>query len=133
MNSDLSSRKSAFKEYDIRGAYPDEVDENLTKEVVKTLAEKVFVKGKVLVGRDGRNSSPSLYQEAINTLKEFSDIEVVEIDLVTTPTLYFLVNDLNAVGGLMITASHNEKEFNGIKAVREKAEFIGGKEIYQLL
>lgn len=133
MQSDLVSRRDIFKEYDIRGAYPEEIDENLTAMVASALAERVFKAGKVILGRDGRHSSPSLYQVAIAALQKYPDLEVIDAGLMTTPALYFLVNDLRAAGGIMITASHNEKHMNGIKAVGKRAEFIGGKTIYAML
>ena len=133
MQLDLASRQDAFKEYDIRGVYPEEVDEALTAMVASVLAERVFKAGKVVLGRDGRHSSPSLYQAAIAALQKYPNLEIVDVGLMTTPALYFLVNDLKASGGIMITASHNAKHMNGIKAVGKRAEFIGGKTIYAML
>jgi len=129
----LPDKETAFKEYDIRGIYPDEVDEELARMVAKVLAEKVFKKGKVVVGRDGRHSSPALSDAVITVFEEHPNLKVIDAGLITTPALYFLVNDLDASGGIMVTASHNAKEFNGLKVVGRKAEFLGGKEIYKLL
>ena len=53
--------------------------------------------------------------------------------MATTPMFYFLVNKLNAAGGIMITASHNPKEYNGLKVVGKNAEMVGGEEILKLM
>lgn len=135
MNFDLASRKEVFKEYDIRGIYPDQIDEELVREVVSTLADKVFKKGRVVVGHDARVSSPSLYQEAVKEIKKHEGVEPVEVGLMTTPMLAFLIKSEQAEGGLCITASHNPKEYNGIKMAKggRDIKVIGGKEIYQIM
>ncbi len=122
-----------FKAYDIRGRYPGELDEKIAAGVAKALAENLFKKGKVVVAHDARLSSPELYRAILEALKiENLKLEIVEVGLATTPMFYFLVNDLKAGGGLMVTASHNPKEYNGIKAVGPKAAAISGTEIYEL-
>ena len=124
-----------FGKYDIRGAYPLELNEGAVVEITKALALQVFKKGTVVLGRDGRKSSPELYEVAKSVLESFDDIEVVDAGLMTTPMLYFLVNDLSASGGIMITASHDIKEHNGIKTVRGGGEsgFVSGEEIKEML
>jgi phosphomannomutase len=136
-----------FKAYDIRGRYPDELNEEAAKEIAAALA-KYFKRGKFVVAHDARLSSIPLYQSVlsgiINKELKIKNIEnpfiihnsyfvIHAVGLATTPMFYFLVNKLKAVGGIMITASHNPKEFNGLKVVGPKAEIISGKEIYQLL
>jgi len=133
MSIDLTLKKAAFKKYDIRGAYPELVDEALVYTVAKGLGENVFKKGKVILGRDVRNSSPSLYESAKKALGEIDGIEVEDVGIMTTPMLAFLVNHLGASGGIMITASHNPKEDNGIKAAGVNGEAIGGEAMYQLI
>ncbi len=133
MNADLASKKEIFRKYDIRGIYPDELDEELTGAVTRALAEKLFKEGKVVIGHDPRKSSESLRQAVVGALADFEDIEVVEVGLITTPMLYFLVNELKASGGIMITASHNPKEYNGLKVVGKEAAFIGGDEVLRLM
>lgn len=120
---------SIFKAYDIRGRYPKEINEEAVSEIAKALA-KHFKKGKVIIGYDARLSSPSLYK---TVLKSLEIREILPAGLVTTPMFYFLVNRLKAAGGIMITASHNPKEFNGLKIVGRKAEMISGKEILTFL
>lgn len=133
MDIDLVSRKAAFRAYDIRGVYPQMVDEALVAAVAKGLGEKVFKRGKVILGRDARNSSPSLYESAKEALGRIEGIEIEDVGLMTTPMLAFLINHLGATGGIMITASHNPKEDNGVKAAGASGEPIGGEEIFKLI
>ena len=73
-----------------------------------------------------------LYKAVIKSLiANESPFKIHKIGLATTPAFYFLVNKLKAVGGIMITASHNPKEFNGLKVVGKKAAPISGAEIRQ--
>jgi len=133
MSLDLSDQRKIFRKYDIRGSYPDEINEELVSRVVAGLAERFFKKGKVVLGRDGRNSSPSLYQEALESFRKYPEIELIEADIITTPCLFFLVNEFEASGGMMITASHNQKGDNGIKVVGKGASDFGGEEVYSLI
>lgn len=125
-----------FKAYDIRGVYPREIN----KEAV-FLVGKAFVqflqksRPKIAVGRDSRFSSPELHKSLILGLKE-AGADIIDIGLVPTPVLYFSVARYGYDGGISITASHNPKEYNGLKLVREKAipigENTGLKEIQKL-
>jgi len=133
MSIDLGPKRVAFKKYDIRGAYPQLVDEELVYVVVKNLGEKVFKKGKVILGRDVRNSSPSLYESAKKALLEIKEVTIEDVGIITTPMLTFLINHLGASGGVMITASHNPKGDNGIKASGEGGEPISGEEMLKLI
>ncbi len=113
---------SIFRAYDVRGIYPDEINEEL---VYKTaVATANFLKArKVVVGADYRKSSPSLKQHVI---KGFVDAgcEVMDIGFVPTPIFYYAIIKLNADGGIMVTASHNPAEYNGLK--------INGKNAYPI-
>lgn len=123
---------SIFKAYDIRGKYPDEINEDSVAEIARFLAGH-FGKGKVVVAHDARLSSPLLYKTVLKTLvTNNSKLITVPVGIATTPMFYFLVNQLKAAGGIMITASHNPKEYNGLKVVGSKAEPMSGKEIYGL-
>lgn len=107
---------SIFKAYDIRGTYPDQVNE----ETVFKIAQAVYAFLKpttVVVGRDMRLSSPSLFDQVVKALVE-AGVEVIDIGLVSTPTFYFVVSHYGYDAGIQITASHNPKEYNGIKIVR---------------
>ncbi|MEK9180030.1 MAG: hypothetical protein AAB897_01290 [Patescibacteria group bacterium] len=122
---------SIFKAYDIRGKYPAEVNETVVFEVARALG-KFWKKGAVIIGHDARLSSSALYKATIRGLKE-NRVKVFPAGLITTPTLSFLVGQMNAAGGLMITASHNPKEYNGIKAVGRGASAMSGKEVLKIL
>lgn len=129
-------KKEIFRAYDIRGIYPEEVNPEAVYLVSRALAEKVFKKGKIVIARDGRLGSPELYKAAIKGLKHsniLQNVGLIEVGLTTTPMFYFLVNKLKAMGGIMITASHNPKEYNGMKVAGKGAKMIGGKEILKII
>ncbi|MCH7883055.1 phosphomannomutase/phosphoglucomutase [Patescibacteria group bacterium] len=127
-SSDLRINPSIFKEYDIRGQYPGEIDEEIVYRIAVAFCEylsrsKHF--GTIILGHDARLSSPAL-AEAFGRGIQDQGRDVVDIGLATTPLFYFSVNTSKAAGGAMITASHNPPEFNGIKLMRE-----GGISIYK--
>lgn len=121
--------KSIFRAYDIRGKYPKEINEESVTEIIPAIIN--ILKPKIIVvGHDTRLSSPSLYRAAIKELTTNNlRPTTIEVGVATTPMFYFLVNRLKADGGIMITASHNPKEYNGIKIVGKNASPISGKEI----
>lgn len=108
-----------FRAYDIRGLYPQEINEMIVYQIGQALAQFLKPK-KIAVGRDTRLSSPALRKALVKGLRE-EGVNVIDIGLSTTPMLYFGVNFLKTDGGVMITASHNPGEYNGLKLVREKA------------
>ena len=123
-----------FKTYDIRGLYPSQVNEEFAFDLGKALG-KFFRKTKntkVVVARDGRLGSPELYRALIGGLKT-GNLKPITVGLSTTPMLYFLVQKLKAEGGVIVTASHNPKEWNGFKVVGRNAEMIGGKEVMKIM
>ncbi|MDP3988331.1 MAG: phosphomannomutase/phosphoglucomutase [Candidatus Levybacteria bacterium] len=112
-----------FKSYDIRGIYPTDLNEKNISSIVKAIYT-FFMSDKegneplkIVVGTDMRISSPSLTKEAIQTLVELG-ANVIDIGIVSTPTFYFSVNHYGYDAGIQITASHNPKEWNGIKIVK---------------
>lgn len=122
-----------FKAYDIRGIYPNEINEEHAKTIGR-VCSSLFKSGKIIIARDGRFGGESLQKAVIDGLlqgaeQEKKSFEIVEVGLSTTPMYYFLVNTYEASGGMMITASHNPKEYNGIKIVKEKAIPVSGYEI----
>lgn len=121
-----------FKAYDIRGRYPEEINEEAMAQIADWLGG-FFGRGRVVIGRDGRLSSPCLYAVLRQNLKRFPKIRLLDAGMITTPALYFLVSDFKTKGGVMITASHNPKEYNGLKIVGPKSRMISGKEIYRLM
>lgn len=112
---------SIFKSYDIRGTYPDKINEEIAREIAKAIhaffANKL---GKnnftIVLSRDMRTSSPSIF-EAVNNVLVSRGANVIDLGLASTPTFYFAVSHYNFDAGIQITASHNPKEYNGIKFV----------------
>jgi len=107
-----------FKTYDIRGVYPDEINEEAAYKIGQAFA--TYIAGDVVVGRDMRNSSDSLFAKLADGVNSVG-YKVYDLGLCTTPMLNFAVADKGFSGGMMITASHNPPEFNGIKLIGEKA------------
>lgn len=111
-----------FKSYDIRGIYPDQLNEEnivrIVTAIYKFLKDKLPDKKQlsVVVGRDMRISSPILFEVAAKTLVDLG-AKVIDIGLVSTPTFYYAVFKNKFDGGFQISASHNPKEYNGLKLV----------------
>lgn len=113
-----------FKAYDIRGTYPDEVNEESFKRIAQAYAE--YLKPKtVAVGRDVRSHSPQLQKAVIEGLTEMG-VDVVDTGMGPTELLYFAVGSLNLDGGIQVSASHNPAEYNGLKMVKSGVEAISG-------
>ena len=108
--------KYIFREYDIRGVYPKDINESLAYLLGKAFATKLKKLGKdtTLVGYDNRYSSPNLEKELVKGITECG-VNVVRLGLVTTPMYYYGWDYLNIKSGIMITASHNPKDENGFK------------------
>lgn len=87
---------------------------------------------KVVIGRDGRISGALVQSLVVNTLLSLG-IDVIDVDLSTTPTVEMAVIFENAAGGIILTASHNPKEWNALKLLNNKGEFISGSDGSQLL
>ena len=118
----------------IRGTIGGKADEGLTPiDVVKyTAAFGSWVTeqsniNKIVVGRDGRMSGEIVRNLVVSTLQSLG-IEVVDLGLSTTPTVEMAVKMENAGGGIIITASHNPKEWNALKLLNKEGEFISGKD-----
>lgn len=105
-----------FREYDIRGTYPDELNRETTR--VLGLAMGTYYQangaGRISLGRDCRLSSPELAEGLTEGLLE-SGMEVVDLGMIPTPVLYFSLHNMDVDGGVEITGSHNPPEFNGFK------------------
>ena len=125
--------KSIFREYDIRGIYPDQIDENTTSHIAKAIAIKCEQENvqEICIGRDGRLSGESLLNSLEISLSEYG-INVKNIGLVTTPLLYFAAKQNKYKSGVMITGSHNPKNYNGIKLIINDKP-VSGNEIYKLI
>ncbi|HOA99292.1 MAG TPA: phosphomannomutase/phosphoglucomutase, partial [Candidatus Atribacteria bacterium] len=105
---------SIFKECDIRGIFPAEIDEEKTYLIGRAFASSLPAGSRIVVGGDVRKSTPLLKEALIKGLLE-SGGEVVDLGVVPTPLLYFAVEKLQGEGGIMVTASHNPPEYNGLK------------------
>lgn len=116
--------ENIFKSYDIRGIYPTELNEENIVSIVRAIYKffQISINSneplKIVVGRDMRLSSPSLFEKATQALVEIG-AQVIDIGVVSTPTFYFAVNNYGYDGGFQISASHNPKEYNGLKIVRK--------------
>ncbi|HZX78330.1 phosphomannomutase [Lysobacter sp.] len=115
---------SAFKAYDIRGRVPDELNEDMATRIGVALAE-MLDPGRIVVGRDVRLSSVPIQTALIDGLRAMGR-DVVDIGECGTEEVYFQTDHLRAAGGVMVTASHNPIDYNGMKLVREKAKPISG-------
>ena len=113
-----------FKAYDIRGRVPDELDANLAKRIGAGTAA-LLGPGPVVVGRDVRLSSPAL-KDALAAGFAAAGREVIDIGLCGTEEVYFQTFHHQAAGGVMVTASHNPMDYNGMKLVRERSRPISG-------
>jgi Phosphomannomutase len=112
----------AFKAYDIRGRVPDELNAGLASRIGVALSAQLGP-GPVVVGHDVRLTSPEL-QDALALGLRSAGREVIDIGLCGTEEVYFQVDHLGAAGGVMVTASHNPMDYNGMKLVREQARPI---------
>jgi phosphomannomutase len=124
-----------FKAYDIRGITPHQLDPEVARRIGRAFVDYLGVK-RIAVGRDARLSSPDLAAAFIRGVRS-QGCAVVDIGVVGTDMLYFYVARHGLQGGAIITASHNPKEWNGIKMVREGALALSGdagiKEIKEAL
>lgn len=105
---------SIFKECDIRGIYPEEINENLARKIGKAFAFFFEPQSVIVVGGDVRLSTPPLKKALIEGLV-VGGLKVIDVGIVPTPLFYFIVETTAASGGLMVTASHNPPQYNGIK------------------
>jgi phosphomannomutase len=114
-----------FKAYDVRGLYPGELDEAGAEAIGRAYVEQ-FEPRWIAVGRDMRLSSPAM-QQAVMRGAASAGADVLDLGLVGTEMVYFAVGSLGLEGGAMVTASHNPKEYTGMKLVRRGALPVGGE------
>ena len=115
-----------FKAYDIRGTYPDQVNEEAARAIGAAFV--AYLKAtRIAVGRDMRLSSPSVAQAFIDGATS-QGCDVVDYGMIATDMLYFAVARDGHDGGVMVTASHNPKQYNGMKMVRREASPLSGEE-----
>lgn len=110
---------SIFKAYDIRGIYPESINEDIAYLVGQGYASYVNPGSEVLVGHDVRLHSEDLKMKVIEGLVD-AGVSVVDVGLISTDMYYFGVGHFGFSGGIQVTASHNPPEWHGMKLVREK-------------
>jgi phosphomannomutase len=122
----LTLNPEIFKAYDIRGTYPDQVNEEGARAIGAAFVAYLNAK-RIAVGRDMRLSSPSL-AEAFTAGAISQGADVVDYGMIATDMLYFAVARDSLDGGVQVTASHNPKQYNGMKMVRREAFPLSGEE-----
>lgn len=132
----MKINESIFKAYDIRGTYPEQINRKTAFCIGSGFAELIKDKSNeeqplVIIGRDARPSSPEIFEGLLAGIGDKGG-EVVEIGTCSTPLLYFGVNHLEAEAGIMITASHNPPQYNGMKLVGQQALPLKSEEIDNL-
>jgi phosphomannomutase len=122
----MSINASIFKAYDVRGLYPSEVNEDAARQIGRGFVSYLQAK-RIAVSHDMRLSSPSLTEAFIDGARQ-QGADVVNYGLMGTDMMYYAVARDGHDGGVQITASHNPKEYNGIKMVRREAFPLSGDE-----
>ncbi|HVP36443.1 MAG TPA: phosphomannomutase/phosphoglucomutase [Terriglobales bacterium] len=122
----LKINPSIFKAYDIRGIYPQELNDNIAYLIGRGFVQ--YLKPRmVCIGRDMRLSSDALFQNLSRGITR-SGADVIDLGLCTSDALYFAVGKFGYEAGAMITASHNPPEYNGMKMCQKEAVPLSGKE-----
>ena len=122
----LSLNPDIFKAYDVRGTYPDQVNEEAARAIGASFVAYLKAK-RVAVGRDMRLSSPTIAQALVDGIIS-QGADVVDYGMIATDMLYFAVASDGHDGGIQVTASHNPKQYNGMKMVRREAIPLSGEE-----
>jgi phosphomannomutase len=115
---------SVFKAYDVRGLYPDELDEDGAYAIGRAFVE-AFEPRQIAVGRDMRLSSPAMAAALVEGALD-GGADALDIGLAGTEMVYFAVGELGLDGGVCVTASHNPRDYTGMKIVRRGATPVGG-------
>lgn len=129
----MKLNKLMFREYDIRGIWEKDINEEISYHIGRAFATKLlsFNKNKMIVGYDNRLSSEIIEKNLVKGLTD-GGVDVVRLGLVTTPMYYYAWDKLNIKCGIMITASHNPKEYNGFKMSYNGIHNCFGKEVSDL-
>lgn len=120
----MSETLTCFKAYDVRGRIPDQLNEDVARRIGQAYAQ-VIEPGTVVVGHDIRLTSPVIKAALIDGLCE-QGVDVKDIGLCGTEEIYFATSHLGVGGGIAVTASHNPKDYNGMKFVRAESKPISG-------
>jgi phosphomannomutase len=127
--------EKVFKAYDIRGIYPDPLNEDIAWKVGHATAQFLRMNlaglekadprmNMIIVGRDMRLSSPSMSKALIEGIQS-TGTNVIDIGMIDTPEIYFAINHLGCCGGIQTTASHNPANYNGFKISGRNAKPVG--------
>ena len=129
----MKLNKEIFREYDIRGIWQKDIDGEISYYIGRAFATKLLSYGKdtMIVGYDNRISSKTIEENLVKGLTD-SGVNVVRLGLVTTPMYYYAWDKLNIKCGIMVTASHNPKEYNGFKMSYNGIHNCFGKEVLDL-
>lgn len=115
--------KQIFKSYDVRGIYPDEINKDIAYRIGRAIV--IYLKAtRIAVAADNRSSSPELLEALTRGVTE-GGADVIALGLLSTPMLYFASSKLRVDGAVMVTASHNPAQYNGLKICRKNAVPIG--------
>ena len=117
-----STVPAIFKSYDVRGVCPTELSDELAYAIGRAFVDEFSLRS-VVVGRDMRPSGAALFAAFARGAND-AGADVTDIGLVSTDALYFAVGKYAFDGGVMITASHNPAQYNGMKFTREKARAL---------
>ena len=129
----MELNREMFREYDIRGIWEKDINEEIAYHIGRAFATKLlsFNKNKMIVGYDNRLSSKVIEDNLVKGLTD-SGVDVVRLGLVTTPMYYYAWDVLNIKCGIMITASHNPREYNGFKMSYNGIHNCFGKDVSDL-
>ena len=127
----MNISKDIFKAYDVRGIYDSQLTIDSVHLIAKALC-KIYDKNneKIIVGRDGRLSSSPLLDSLIDGILK-SGKDVINIGVVPTPLMYFSVNYFKLTSGIIVTGSHNPKNYNGLKIIMDDHS-LAGEEIQNI-
>lgn len=118
MSTSMNIDTSIFKAYDIRGVYPDSINDDIAYRIGQGYADFVKPDGEVMIGMDVRIHSEAIKNSVIRGLTD-AGINVVDVGFMSTDMLYFGVGNYKFAGGLQSTASHNPPEWHGLKMVEK--------------
>ena len=119
----MEINKNIFREYDIRGVFPDQINASLYEKIGYVIGSNLKSK-RICICMDGRNSS-QLLKDALLRGLICSNIEIIDIGQLPTPLLNYSLKRLSVKNGLMITASHNPKSYNGLKIILDEITLYG--------
>ena len=125
-----------FRAYDIRGIYPVELNENIAGQITLAYINLYPFAHKIVIAHDSRSSSPVLAKAIVNTLIE-AGREVINLDIAPDPLFYFSIFHYSFDGGIMVSGSHNPKEYNGLtlhirKPDKKISEDVIGKDLRKI-